>query len=191
MPMLLGTGAVTVTRGDAFRAGLVTAADVGSGVPAAALTDRLGVLEAIFSEGRELDHQVDRISRPGCNPAAFLFFLHEHRFVIYGFVRTRTHVCKVPCRTRLKFRRRAKCKLRFLLRVDRLHEQAFVLCSYFAGTFGLHLPRLPKLNPTGARALMRGSGGWISLSPRTSRFTTPWFVSILPFAWIRVAVRIT
>ena len=57
-------------------------AEVRGGGPAAARPDRFGVLESVFAECRELDHQVEGISRPGCNPAAFIFFLHEHRFVM-------------------------------------------------------------------------------------------------------------
>ncbi len=44
--------------------------------------DRLGVLEAVLAEGRELENQVDQVGRPGCCPAAFLFNGYEHRFVI-------------------------------------------------------------------------------------------------------------
>lgn len=55
---------------------------IGGGNPAAGFTDGFGVLEAILAERRELDHEVHQISRPGCRPAAFFSFLHEHRFVI-------------------------------------------------------------------------------------------------------------
>lgn len=76
MPMRLG---VAGTLPGGFRA---VETEVGGVHPAAALTDRFGVLEAELSESRKLDHQVECISRPGCYPAAFLFFLHEHRFVM-------------------------------------------------------------------------------------------------------------
>ena len=56
--------------------------DPGGGCLAAARPDRFGVLKAILAESGELDQEVKGVGRPGCCPAAFLLFLHEHRFVI-------------------------------------------------------------------------------------------------------------
>jgi len=82
----LGAGAVAVSRRGARGArpgdGRTGLPEVEGGDPAVALARRLRVLEAVFAECRELDHQVDRIGRPGCHPAALLVSLHEHRFVM-------------------------------------------------------------------------------------------------------------
>jgi hypothetical protein len=75
--MLLGSGTMAMAVGVA-----AVHPDVGGGVPAAGGTDRFGVLETVLAESGELEDKVDRISCPGRYPAAFLFFLHEHRFVI-------------------------------------------------------------------------------------------------------------
>jgi len=61
------------------------------------------VFEAVFAEGGEFDSEVDHV----CCSGWYLFHLHEHKFVMYGSGRTRTCVCKVPCRTTGKAPHRA------------------------------------------------------------------------------------
>ncbi len=133
----------------------------GCGGLAAFRSDRVGVFEAILAESDELDNQINCVCRPGRYPA-FGLLLHEHRFVMYAPLRTRTCVCKVSCIVAGKRNVRAKWKFGVSLLEEPWDERAFVSCPEFGGTFCFYRPRLPKLKPVGAMALNRGLGGWIS-----------------------------